>query len=87
MQAKILKSIRGEWMVRFHAVELAYIEGASFTVQSFCARYGFKDNRHTRRVLNDLWKSGRLARHKTLYDDGHYRMVYAAQKTARLALK
>jgi hypothetical protein len=63
---------------------IAYIEGKSFTVQSFCARLGHKPNRHTRRVLNELARNGQLTKHKTLYEDGHYRMVYAAQKTARM---
>jgi len=61
---------------------LAFADGVSFTVDGFCARFGYKPNRHTRKVLNQMAASSLLTKHKTLYEDGHYRMVYAARKTA-----
>jgi len=63
---------------------LAFAYGASFTVDGFCARFKYKPNRHTRKVLNHMADVGLLTKHKTLFDDGHYRMVYAAQKNARM---
>jgi len=73
-----------ELTVRYEAMKLAYHENASFTVEAFATRQQFVVNRHLRRVLNQMAREGLLAKHKTLYDDGHYRMVYAAEKTARL---
>jgi hypothetical protein len=69
--------------VGFCAMMAAFHENASFTVEAFCKKYSFKPNRHTRRALNEMVADGILTKHKTLYNDGHYRMVYAAQKTAR----
>jgi hypothetical protein len=68
----------------YHAMVLAFAQGASFTVAGFCACFKYKPNRHTRKVLNQMAAAGLLTKHKTLFDDGHYRMVYAAQKTARM---
>jgi len=70
--------------VRASALALAYVEGASFTVASFCSSQGFKDNRHTRRALNQMVEDGKLVKHKMLFGDGHYRMLYCAQKTTRM---
>lgn len=83
MNAKVSYSLPMMWCRRFYAIDLAYVEGATFTVKAFCARYGFKDNRHTRKTLNDLAAEGRLYKAKTLFSDGHYRMAYSAQKTKR----
>jgi len=68
----------------YHAMVLAYADCAAFTVSSFCAKFGYKPNRHTRKVLNQMAGAGLLYKHRILYNDGHYRMVYAAQKTAKL---
>lgn len=67
----------------FHAMVAAFSDGLTFTVQGFCARYGYKDNRHTRAVLNQMVKDGLLAKHKAMFDDGHYRYQYTAQLTKR----
>jgi len=68
----------------YHAMVLAHADCATFTVASFCARFGYKPNRHTRKVLNQMAGSGLLCKHKTLFEDGHYRMAYCAEKTPRL---
>ncbi len=67
-----------------HALTLAFVLGLTFNVAGFCAYAGAKPNRHTRKVLNDLVKEGALCKAKRLGDDGHLRMEYYAQKTARL---
>jgi len=63
---------------------LAYAHRASFTIVGFCARYGFKDNRHTRKVVNRMVADGLLTKHKQLYQDGKYRNLYCGQLTKRL---
>lgn len=70
-------------LVKYQAMVLAFADGACFTVASFCKAFGHKDNRHTRRAINDMVEAGLLYKAKSLYDDGHYRMVYAAQRTQK----
>lgn len=70
--------------IEFRALAAAYVRHEAFTVQAFCARYGFRPNRHTRRILNGFAEDGLLTKHKTLFADGKYRMVYAAQLTKPL---
>lgn len=84
MNAKVSYALPMMWCKRFYAIDLAYVEGVTFTIKGFCRRYGFKDNRHTRKMLNDLAKEGRLLKAKVKFSDGHYRMTYSAQKTKRM---
>lgn len=67
--------------IEFRALAAAYVRHETFTVYGFCERYGFKPNRHTRRILNDFARAGLLLRYKTLFEDGHYRMAYCANGT------
>jgi hypothetical protein len=69
--------------VWYAALDLAWTRGLTFTVAAFCAAAGLKDNRHTRRHLKAMVKAGKLIAVKSLGDDGHYRMHYSAQRTAR----
>lgn len=71
--------------VALQAMVLAFKGGASFTVEAFCMKFGQKPNRHTRAVLNKMAAVGMLSKHKTLFDDGKYRMLYAANLTRPLA--
>lgn len=84
MKVKKQMHLTMEWRLRYEALRMAFAWGESFTVQAFCTRNFAKVNRHTRAVLNAMVKEGLLAKHKTLFNDGHYRMVYCAQKTPRL---
>lgn len=66
-------------VIAFMALDRAWVQGLSFSVRGFCEACKAPENRHTRKVLNTLVKNGRLTAHRTLFDDGHYRMVYSAQ--------
>jgi hypothetical protein len=70
--------------IGFEAINLTFIQGRTFTFAAFCQQTGFKPNRHTRRELDNLVRDGYLLKLKALFSDGHYRMVYAAQKTYSL---
>lgn len=72
-------------IVWYAALDLAFVRGLTFTVQGFCAATGLKDNRHTRKHLKEMVRAGYLTTAKRLHDDGHYRVSYFAQKTARVA--
>jgi len=69
--------------VHYAAIYQAYVFGTSFTVEALCKKYGLKPNRHTRRALNEMVKADVLYKAKRLFEDGHYRMVYAGQFTKR----
>jgi len=84
MQRQTASPFSKSFEVEFRAIAAAHARGECFTVQAFCNKYGFKVNRHTRGILNALVAQGLLVKHKTMYDDGHYRMVYAAQKPASM---
>jgi len=71
-------------VVRNNALVDAFVHHKAFTVQAFCKAHSLRPNRHTRATLNKMVAEGMLAKHKTLYDDGHYRMVYSAQLTKRI---
>lgn len=60
-------------------------QGMTLTAQSFATYIHAPCNRHLRAVLNHLVCEGYLVKRKTLFDDGHYRMTYAAQKTNPLS--
>jgi len=63
--------------IGFCAMCAAYADQLSFTVQGFCARFNFPENRHTRKVLNTMASDGLLLKQKSMFADGHYRMIYA----------
>jgi hypothetical protein len=67
--------------IMFAAVRLILIEGHTITLQSFCARAHFKQNQHTRRVLDRLVREGMFASFNVHFSDGHKRKVYCAQNT------
>lgn len=68
-------------------VFLLYAQGIdTFTIAGFCKTTGHKDNRHTRRMINGLVRLGLVFRAKQLFTDGHYRMMYANQKTVPMKL-
>lgn len=66
------------------AALLAGVMGLTFNVKTFCLTAGVKDNRHTRSALKEMVRAGYLASHRRLYDDGHYRTEYFAQRTPSL---
>lgn len=59
---------------------MAYVEGLTFNVWGIAARVGMTPNRHFRATLNRLAARGLLNVARVLYDDGHYRKVFSAQR-------
>lgn len=82
MKHKERKNASLKTCVMLDAMICAYHEGNTFTVEGFARRYNYPVNRHLRSALRSMVKSGYLTCHKTLFDDGHYRQQFAAQKTA-----
>jgi len=65
-------------------VRLVLVEGHTVTLQSFCARTHFKENHHTRRLLEYLVKQNFIVSFEVHFSDGHKRKVYCAQNTRRI---
>jgi len=65
-------------------VRLVIVEGHTVTLQSFCARTHFKENHHTRRLLEYLVKQNFIARFNVKFSDGRSRKVYCAQHTRHM---
>lgn len=65
--------------IALSAMYLIQLKGRAITVWDFCNYTGYRDNRHTRGVLNEMAYYNWCVRQKVLYTDGHYRMVYSAK--------
>jgi predicted transcriptional regulator len=76
-----IKFTEHQYEIAFKAMVTAWARSGVFTVSGLCAMWGLKDNRHTRAVIQRMVGYGLLVRHKRLFSDGHYRYLYAAQRT------
>jgi len=70
-----------QYAVFAQVVRLLLVEGHVVTLQSFCAHTHFKENRHTRRLLEYFVKLNVIASFVVNFSDGYNRKVYCAQRT------
>lgn len=74
---QLWKPAPAQAVVAWCAYDLALRTNLAFSVGTLCLVYGLKDNRHTRKTLNDLAAMGKLRKQKTKGTNGVYRMLYS----------